>query len=246
VRERPVFLLTAALLLFVPALSVGIWAHANPAQAARVAQVSKLSSGSGGGPASADRGFSTGTSARFSSEIFTNNVRVAFVAFAGGLTGGLLTAVSLLFNGLVLGLVVGLSIGAGNGDIALRLLLPHGLLELSLITVAAAAGLRIGWAIVHPGRLSRRASLGQEGRAAGELALGTALWLVPCGFVEGFVTPRGLSLAGAAAVGIGLAGTFWALVVWRGRPEPEPAPDPGPASRPGAPVPVRAGLAPSG
>ena len=65
--------------------------------------------------------------------------------------------------------------------------------------------------------------MAHEARAAAEMALGTALWLVPCGLVEGFVTPRGLSIGEAWTVGLTLALFFWALVWWRGR-APEPAP----------------------
>ncbi len=230
VREQPRFLLVAAVLLLGPTVGFGLWAHGHPAEATRVAQISPLSSGAGTGPGGADRGFSSGESARFSTQIFTNNIKVAFLAFAGGMTAGLLTAGSLLMNGLVLGLVGGLAVGAGNGATVFRLLLPHGVLELSLITVAGAGGLRLGWAIVRPGRRSRLESLSDEARAAAELALGTAIWLVPCGLVEGFVTPRGLPLAGAAAVGLGLGALYWTMVVWRGRPDPAGGPGLGPAA----------------
>ena len=50
------------------------------------------------------------------------------------------------------------------------------------------------------------------------LLLGAAGLLVPCGLVEGFITPRGLSTPAALAVGIGLGALFWAMVLWRGRP----------------------------
>lgn len=220
VRERPVHLLVAVLLLFGPMLGFGFWSNHHPAEATRIAQVSPLSSGGGNGPSDASRGFSAGQSTSLSAQIFTNNVRVAFLAFAGGLTGGLLTGASLLFNGLIVGLVGGLAIGSGNGDTVLRLLLPHGLLELSLIAVAGAGGLRVGWGLVRPGHRTRSEALTVEARAAAEVALGTAIWLVPCGLVEGFVTPRGLPLAGAWVVGLALAVPFWALVLLRGRPEP--------------------------
>jgi hypothetical protein len=49
------------------------------------------------------------------------------------------------------------------------------------------------------------------------LALGTAPWLVVAGLTEGFVTPDGLPLGAALALGGFLAGTFWLLVTIRGR-----------------------------
>lgn len=221
VRERPAFLVISAVALVLPMAIVGLWAHGNPADAASVAQVSPLTAGLGeDAPRDPDTQKVTdiGANAALSSQIFTNNIRVALAAFAGGLTGGVLTVVSLAFNGLILGLVAGLAARTGYGTTVLRLVIPHGLLELSLIIAAGAAGLRVGWAILHPGHRSRGEALAVEGRAGVEIAIGTAVLLVPCGLVEGFVTVRGLSLPVALAVGIGLAAAFWAMVLWRGAP----------------------------
>lgn len=219
--ERPRLLLVAAAVMFLPGLAVGVWTNAHPAEAARVAKVSALSSGLG------ERGVrdpdtqkvtALDRNAAFSSQIFTNNARVALMTFAGGLTGGVLTLALLLFNGLVMGLIFGYGVHLGAGDSLVRLVVPHGVLELSLITVAGAAGLRVGWALVHPGHRTRAEALKVEGRAGVEVALGCAALLVPCGLVEGFVTPRGLSLPAALAVGFLLGGLYWAMVVWRGVP----------------------------
>jgi len=220
VAERPLFLLISAVALFGPMLVVGVWSHANPDRAAEVAQVSDLSAGIGDGQMrdpDTETMTDVGMSSSFSAQIFTNNARVALIAYAGGLTGGVLTLFSLLFNGLVIGLVGGLATAAGNGEALWRLIAPHGVLELSLIVVAGAAGLRTGWALLHPGHLTRMESLSREGRAGVEMALGAAVLLVPCGLVEGFVTPRGLSLGAALTVGIALGVAFWAMVLWRGR-----------------------------
>lgn len=220
VVERPVFLLVAALFLWVPALALGLWAHAEPQAAAEVAQISPLTSGIAGGDVrdpDTDTITDPAVNTAFASEIFTNNVRVALIAFAGGLSGGVLTIVSLAFNGLVLGVLAGLVVQAGSGEAFWRLVLPHGVLELSLITVAGAAGLRTGWALLQPGHRTRAESLAVEGRAGVEMALGTAFLLVPTGIVEGFVTPRGLSLPSAILVGVALGVAYWTTALWRGR-----------------------------
>ncbi|MCB0988284.1 MAG: stage II sporulation protein M [Acidimicrobiales bacterium] len=220
VAERPVFLVVSALLMFVPMGAMGLWAHGHPTQARAVAGVSDLSAGTAEGgwrDADSDKVTATGTNAGFSAAIFTNNVRVALVAYAGGLTAGAITVVSLMFNGLLVGLIGGLAVHSGGGDSFWRLVVPHGVLELSLIVVAGAAGLRTGWALVNPGHRTRTEALAVEGRAGVEMALGAALLLVPTGVVEGFVTPRGLTLGPAVAVGVGLAALFWAAVIWRGR-----------------------------
>ena len=104
------------------------------------------------------RDLTPGEQAAFTTAVFTNNIQVTFVAFAGGITLGVLTAASLIFNGIVLGAVGGLMIGAGNWRGFLELVTGHGVLELSCILVAGAAGLRLGWAIVAPGYRTRGAS----------------------------------------------------------------------------------------
>ena len=125
-----------------------------------------------------------------------NNIQVTLLAFAGGITFGLLTVYALFFNGLLLGTIAGLAIGAGNGVAFLRLVSSHGPLEISCIVVGGVAGLRIGWALIRPGTLRRGTSLRREALPAVELAAGTVPWLVLCG------VPRGLrDRAGAAGRG---------------------------------------------
>src|SRR5207245_8654013 len=126
--------------------------------------------------------------------IFTNNIQVSFLAFAGGIAAGLGTVCVLLFNGAIVGAVAGVAFRGGGGGSFLELVVPHGVLELSVIVVSAAAGLGMGRAVIDPGRRSRRAALAEEAREAVEIVLGTAPWFVLAGLVEGFVTPSGVGL----------------------------------------------------
>ena len=136
--------------------------------------------------------------------------------FAGGLLLGLGTLAVLVYNGLMVGALAGITIQAGNFDVFLRYVLPHGVLELSCFAVAAAAGLRLGWALIDPGWLTRGEALRREARPAVAMIIGTAPWLVVAGLTEGFVTPHALPLPAALAVGFGLGGSFWGLVFARG------------------------------
>jgi uncharacterized membrane protein SpoIIM required for sporulation len=221
VRERPVALAVAGGLLFGSAALALLWGATDPGAAAGVVPGNFIDAAQ---PPRGDRGLSAAQSAAFSSEIFTNNIEVTLVAFAAGITAGIGTALSLLFNGLILGAVLGLSIDAGTTGQVLRLIVAHGVLELSCIVVAAAAGLRVGWALVDPGRRTRREALETEARAAVVIAFGTAPWLVVAGLAEGFVSPSGQSPATVAAIGLGLGAVYWGLVLWRGRPTAAPAP----------------------
>ncbi|MCU1429626.1 MAG: stage sporulation protein, partial [Actinomycetia bacterium] len=61
-------------------------------------------------------------------------------------------------------------------------------------------------------------ALREESRAAIEVILGTAAWLVVAGLVEGFVTPAGLGSVPVFVIGFGLGAIYWGLVWWRGKP----------------------------
>jgi hypothetical protein len=103
----------------------------------------------------------------------------------------------------------------------------HGVLELSCILVAGAAGLRLGWAIVSPGYRTRGDSARIEGRKAVAIALGTAPWLVAAGIVEG--NRARLAEAGVGvdlAVGLAIGLVYWTLVVVRGRAGATAVPEP--------------------
>ncbi|HVF74131.1 MAG TPA: stage II sporulation protein M [Acidimicrobiales bacterium] len=221
IRERPVPLLVSFALLFGPIALSSVWAHGDPSAAVALVP-GDFHGGDGQAPAAGgtDLGLSSVERTAFSIEIFVNNIRVTFMAFAGGISGGLLTAAALLFNGLIIGVVGGLAAEAGTTGPLLELIVPHGVLELSCIVVAGAAGLRMGWAVVDPGRRRRGAALLAEARPGAELVMGTALWLVLAGLVEGYISPAGLGPAVNWSVGVGLGLVFWGLAWWRGAPAP--------------------------
>jgi uncharacterized membrane protein SpoIIM required for sporulation len=75
----------------------------------------------------------------------------------------------------------------------------------------------MGWALVDPGPLTRRAALATQARPAMAVVLGTAPWLVVAGLTEGYVSPAGWGGAGPYVVGFGLGGAYWGLLLWRGR-----------------------------
>jgi uncharacterized membrane protein SpoIIM required for sporulation len=216
VASRPWPLLAAVALLLGPSLLAGAWALDDPGAAGGLVPA-EYRSVTEPRPEGTNLGLSGSEQAALSSEIFTNNIRVAFFAFAGGIAAGLVTAAILLFNGVLLGTVAGLATGADNGRSLYELVVPHGVLELSCIAVAGAAGLRLGWALVDPGRHTRADSLREEARRTVAIALGTAPWLVLAGLVEGFVTGAGLGVAGVTIVGFGLGALYWSLILVLGR-----------------------------
>jgi uncharacterized membrane protein SpoIIM required for sporulation len=127
-----------------------------------------------------------------SGAIMTNNIQVAFLAFGGGLLLGVGAVLVLLLNGLLLGGIAGLVQTYGLSLDLWSFILPHGIIELSVIFMAGGAGLRLADALVRPGLLSRAESLRQAGREAVQMVLGGASLRVIAGLIEGFISPSDL------------------------------------------------------
>lgn len=140
----------------------------------------------------------------FAARIWTNNARVAALCFVIGITG-LPVVYLLLTNALNVGVIGGLMAAYHRLDVFFGLILPHGLLELTCVFVASAAGLRLFWAWIDPGPLPRDRALAREGRSMVTIALGMVVVLFVSGLVEAFVTPSPLPTW--ARIGIGA--TVW-------------------------------------
>lgn len=159
-------------------------------------------------PAEADQLVNTGfegyysqyAASHFAAQVWTNNTWVAALCIALGVLG--LPVLWLLVQNLLNVAVIGaLMISHDRGSLFFGLILPHGMLELTAVFVAAGVGLRLFWSWVEPGRRSRGQSLAHEGRSAAAVALGLVLVLFVSGVIEAFVTPSGLPTW--ARIGIG-------------------------------------------
>jgi uncharacterized membrane protein SpoIIM required for sporulation len=222
VRERRRPLALAVALILVPAILGALWAWVDPGQASLFAP-GAIQAVTLHRPHGANLGIPTAQQSAFASTIFTHNILVALLAFAGGLTGGLLTAYLLVTNGILIGVFAGLAMGAGTTSLFVQLVIPHGLLELSCIAVAGTAGFRLAKALIDPGPRTRAAAVASEALPALEMVAGVAVCLVVAGTVEGFVTPSGLGLGFDLVIGFGLFSIFWGLVIFRGGPSPSAA-----------------------
>lgn len=211
-RRRIVALAAAALV--APGLAVALWALAAPETVTGLMPPEFLWVTEA---ETTDQGMGTIGLAGFSAFVFTNNIRVALTAFVAGITWGVGTALLIGYNGVLFGGLLGLAAHAGSLRLLGEAVLAHGILELSCIVVAGAAGMSLGKAMLRPGRLSRRESLATEARPALLIAAGTAPWLVLAGLVEGYASRVGLRLVPTALIGVVLGGLYWGLVMWRGR-----------------------------
>lgn len=226
VRERPIPLALAVALLLVPAILTAIWALNDTGAAVGLVPGQFRDAVEPVG----DTGMTTGQSAAFSGVVMTNNIQVTFLAFAAGILFGLGTALVLAYNGAILGAVAGGAIANGNGAGFAEFVTAHGIIELSCIAVAAAAGMRVGYALVAPGPRTRASALVEEARAAIAIVLGTIPWVILAGLIEGFVTRAGFGLIGGIVLGVGVGSLFWTLVAVRGRPQQRATPTAAPAT----------------
>lgn len=137
----------------------------------------------------ANFGFDRAYSLATATLVIANNVKVAALAFAGGMTGGLVTGWVILENGLMVGGYGALFARAGFGADFWATIAPHGVIELTAIQIAGAAGLLIAAAIVYPGRMRRRDLIAENARRAGTLILGVASMLIVAGTIEAFFSP---------------------------------------------------------
>ncbi|WP_031080816.1 stage II sporulation protein M [Streptomyces sp. NRRL WC-3549] len=156
--------------------------------------------------------YSSHPAASFAAQVWTNNAQAAAMCLVLGAFLCVPVIWILFVNVLNLGVGIGLMSSAGRLDTFLGLVLPHGLLELTAVFVAAGTGLRLGWTVIDPGPRTRRAALAQQGRAALGMAIGLALVLFVSGVIEGFVTPSGLPTWARIAIGIGAELVFLAYV----------------------------------
>lgn len=152
----------------------------------------------------------------FAAQVWINNAWVSALCLSLGILG--LPVVYLLFQNLANLAVIGSIMHRNDeGQHFWGLLLPHGLLELTAIFVAAGVGLRLFWSWVAPGDRTRAASLAREGRTVGTVALGLAAVLLVSGLIEGFVTPSPLPTWARVGIGVVAEVAFLAYVFVLGR-----------------------------
>lgn len=143
-----------------------------------------------------------------SSAITTNNLSVAFAAFAFGITG-IGTIWMIFFNGLMLGVVGAATARAGMALSLWSFVAAHGVLELPAICIAGGAGLELARGLLFPGMLPRRVSLSLAGSRSVRLLIGTIPLLLVAGSIEGFISPTNLP----APVKFSLAGLLFAALI---------------------------------
>jgi uncharacterized membrane protein SpoIIM required for sporulation len=224
VRLHRAYLLAAILLFLVPTLLVGWTTYRDPAFALHVLSAQDLGHFREmyGGEAEM-LGHVRGAEsdwARFGFYLM-HNISLGFQCFAGGIFAGLGSAFFLALNGVYNGAVAGYLTEYGYATNFYSFVLTHGAFELTAICLSGAAGLRIGHALVAPGRRTRLDSVQHAAAEAVVLIYAVFAMLLIAAAIEAFwsaapwVLPHAKFAVGASA---------WAIVIaylaWRGKPQP--------------------------
>lgn len=219
VRRHRAYMIVSALLFFVPLLTMIALLQWHPQlvhslfSAQELAQFQTMYDPSDESHA---LGRESGTNLQMFGFYVFNNVSVAFQTFASGLLGCIGAIYFIAFNGIVIGGVAGHLTAIGYGDPFWRFVSGHSGPELTAIVLAGGAGLRIGWALIAPGRLSRGRALVEAGRDGAQIALGVFAMLVLAAFVEAYWSSIGWM---PSWVKFSFGGTLWLAILywlWRG------------------------------
>ncbi len=140
-----------------------------------------------------------------------NNTSIGFRTFASGLLYGLGTLFFLLFNGLTIGSVAGHLTQIGFTDTFWPFVAGHGAFELTAICLSGTAGLRLGLALLSPGRYRRLQALRIAATSALPIIMGAASLFVMAAFIEAFWSPLDSVSNGMKYT---VAAMLWSLTGW--------------------------------
>jgi uncharacterized membrane protein SpoIIM required for sporulation len=146
--------------------------------------------------------------------IMSNNIRIAILAFGGGMVFGLFAVYLLAINGILFGAILGLAFHYGMGMELLDFVFAHGLLELSIIFIAGGAGLQIGYSLINPGRHTRRDAVNLAAQRAVPLIVIAIPALVVAGLIEGFLSPTNLPFGMKVLVGLGAVAVLYGYLLF--------------------------------
>jgi uncharacterized membrane protein SpoIIM required for sporulation len=140
--------------------------------------------------------------------LFSHNTLIALLTFGLGLLAGVPTILLTSYQGLILGAFFALHAHRGltvqfAGWVAI-----HGVTELLALVLFAAAGLRLGEALVFPTETSRADAFAIYGRQAAKVAAGGVGMLAVAAVLEGYFR------AAVADTGARLAVALVSLLAW--------------------------------
>jgi stage II sporulation protein M len=120
--------------------------------------------------------------------IFANNAFKCLIVIVLGLAIGIAPIIFILANGLILGIVIGVTMKSAGLLYVLVGVVPHGVIELPMVFISAAIGLKLGADVL-------KSLMGREVNVVDKLVEGLMVfivWIFPllflAAFVETFIT----------------------------------------------------------
>jgi uncharacterized membrane protein SpoIIM required for sporulation len=222
VRAQRRYLLVAALVFVLPTLLLGFATWRDPGVVLTVVDAEHARNFDqmyDDGAKALGRQRDAGTDWQMFGFYIMNNIGVAFRCFAGGVLAGVGSLFFLAYNGFLGGAVGGYVAARGHALNFFSFVVTHTAFEITAIVIAGAAGLRLGSALVAPGRQTRLQALQARSREAIVLVYGVIAMLLVAAALEAFWSSARWV---APAVKFGVGAACWALVIaylgWQGRP----------------------------
>lgn len=215
----------SSLLLYGPYAAMGLWVRHRPEAAFLVMDPGQLARFEDMYRPDQDKvgpGRDADTDVAMFGFYIRNNIGLDFKCFAWGIFLGLGTMAFLVWNGLHFGTVEGHLVNAGLWKTFYGFVAGHSALELTGAVLAGAAGMKLGFALLAPGRRTRREALRAAASVSVRLLYGTAAMTLLAAFVEAFwssssAIPFEVKLAFGGAMALLVAAYF--LLMGRSKPE---------------------------
>lgn len=189
VRAHASYVLIATAVFLVPLITLGVLVYHNPelilsmVDAGTAAEFESMYSDA---TQSIGRRRDAGSDWAMFGFYIQHNIGLGFQCFASGLFAGVGSLFFLAFNGAFFGAIGGYLTERGLSSNFYSFVVTHGAFELTAIVLAGAAGLRIGHALISPGRRTRREALVVAARESIVIVYGVAGLLLIAAAVEAF------------------------------------------------------------
>ena len=151
--------------------------------------------------------------------IMINNIMVSLFYFVKGILFGILSLTELIKEAIRLGAFEHMFYAKGLGAQAVITILIHGMLELTAIIIACAAGVIMGKSMLFPGTVTRLDALRTGVKDGLKIVIGLMPIFMMAAFFEGFVTrhyqmPLVVSLLLLLTSAIFVIGYFVVYPIW--------------------------------
>jgi len=176
-------------LLFALSAAAGWWLIASYPELISLLASEEMINGVEGGKLWTEGLFNVVPSSVLSVGIMTNNIIVSLTAFVIGIFFGLGTFYIIAMNGFMLGGIFAFTHQHGMAGELLKFVTAHGVVELSVICIAGAAGFMLGESLIRPTHGTRRESFQHATARTSRLLVLCTLLLIGCGFIEGYLSP---------------------------------------------------------